>query len=129
MVQTQYQELFSVMIEIVEAICNQLFEKVSTIPYAIKQFCKALYQAAKDKFAPSEGQMSIFNKTVNKLIASFLLEKWILNSIFHNLNTEGLIKEFYLSNYCKKNLQLLSQIVYSILTGSDWEVKTPLREK
>jgi hypothetical protein len=42
---------------------------------------------------------------------------------------EGLIKEFYLSNYCKKNLQLLSHIVLSVLTGVEWEVKTPLKEK
>jgi len=64
-----------------------------------------------------------------KLLASFIFERWILPTIFHNLHLEGLIKEFYLNNYCKKNLSLLSHFVQSIFTSREWEVATPLREK
>jgi len=115
------------MIHITEAICSQLFEKVATIPYAIRQFCKALYQAAKEKFSSPEDYF--LNKVVIEMITSFLLEKWILVAIFQNLHVEGLIKEFYLSSYCKKNLNLLSHIVSSELTGQEWEVPTPIKEK
>jgi hypothetical protein len=58
-----------------------------------------------------------------------LLDKWILNTIINNLHIEGFIKEFYLSSYCKKNLQLLSHVVYCSLADFDWEVQTPIKEK
>lgn len=128
MVLNQYKEFFKSMIDIADAICNQLFEKVDTIPYSIRQFCKALYQAAKDKFTTPLDNTYI-DKEIIKLIATFLLEKWVLNSIFLYPHQEGLIKEFYLSSYCKKNLNLLSHIVLCTFTVQEWEVETPLKEK
>jgi hypothetical protein len=46
------KSLFSTLMSIAEAIMSQLFEKVSVIPYSIRQFCKHLYQKAIEKFAP-----------------------------------------------------------------------------
>jgi len=36
--------------ECLEVICTVIFEKISAIPYAVRQFLKALYQAALVKF-------------------------------------------------------------------------------
>ena len=38
-----YREMFSQLLDIVDAITAQIFDKVSVIPYAIRQFCKCLY--------------------------------------------------------------------------------------
>jgi hypothetical protein len=89
--------LFNSMIEIVDVISEQIFEKVQTLPYAVRQFCKCLYQALKDKFGKPSTDFDI---KIIRVVSSFLLERWILNSIFVNLNMEGLVKDFILSkNY------------------------------
>lgn len=62
-------------------------------------------------------------------MASFLFEKWIFNAIFVNLPLEGLVKDFYLSAWCQKNLQLTQHILYKIMTFEEWEVATPKSEK
>jgi len=48
----------------------------------------------------------------------------LLKACFQDLHLEGLTKEFYLLNYCKKNLQLVNLIVERIMTFQDWEVPT-----
>lgn len=84
--------LFKNMIEIIDVISEQIFEKTSTIPYSIRQFCKCLYQACKDKFNPTPtGETDI---GILRVVSSFLLEKWMLNSVFVNMSSEGLVKEF-----------------------------------
>ena len=47
-----------------------MFEKVNTIPYSIRQFCKCLYQLCKNKFGDSIKLI--------RVVAFFLLEKWLL---------------------------------------------------
>ena len=39
----QQRELFKVLIDIADVIMNQIFEKIATIPYTIRQFCKCIY--------------------------------------------------------------------------------------
>ncbi len=58
-----------------------------------------------------------------------MLDDWLLKSCFQNLHIEGLTKEFYLGAYCKKNLQLTKDILYSIMTYREWEVPTPANER
>ena len=56
------------------------------------------------------------------------MESWILKSVFQDLNVVGLVKEFYLSHYCKKNLSLASLIVLKTMRFESWEVATPPHE-
>lgn len=77
-----------------------MFEKVNTIPYSIRQFCKCLYQLCKNKFGDSIKLI--------RVVAFFLLEKWLLKSIFFSLNKEGLIKDYILTKNCTTNLELMS---------------------
>lgn len=46
--------MFSSLMDIAEAMMTQLWEKVSVIPYAIRQFCKFLYQKTMEKFGPNK---------------------------------------------------------------------------
>jgi hypothetical protein len=77
-----------------------MFEKVSVIPYSIRQFCKLLYKLTIEKFEQKEKG----HKSAVRLIAHFLLKNWLLKACFQNLHIEGLTKEFYLTKYCRKNL-------------------------
>lgn len=60
-----------------------------------------------------------------RIVAHYLLKEWLLKACFENLHIEGLTKEFYLGAYCKKNLSLTMDILYSIMTYQEWEVPTP----
>ena len=53
----------------------------------------------------------------------------MLKAVFQDLCIEGLVKEFYLSNYCKKNLSLASHIVLKTMRSEPWEVETPSHER
>ena len=76
--------LFTSMVEILDVLSEQLFEKVNTVPYCIRQFCKCLYQALKDKFVPKPS--ADFDIRLIRIVSYYLLEKWILNSIFGELH-------------------------------------------
>jgi hypothetical protein len=52
----------------------------------------------------------------------------MLRCVFQDLNVVGLVKEFYLSHYCKKNLSLASHIVLKTMRFEPWEVATPPNE-
>jgi hypothetical protein len=41
--QAFYREMFIQLLDIVDAITGQMFERISVIPYAIRQFCKCIY--------------------------------------------------------------------------------------
>ena len=101
-----------------------MFERVSVIPYTIRQFCKCLYQMTRDRFST---QQPSYEQSI-ELVAHYLLDEWLLKACFTNLHIEGLTKEFYLGPYCKKNLQLTKDILLSIMTFKDWEVPTPPKE-
>ena len=45
-----YKEMFSQLIDIVDAIITQITEKVSILPYKVRQFCKCIYQMTYEKF-------------------------------------------------------------------------------
>ena len=94
------------MLEIIDVICEQLVDKMSTIPYAIRQFCKCLYQAVKEKISGRQAQND-FDPRVVRVVASFVLEKWLLQSIFVKMHMEGLVKDFLLPKNCVCNLQLM----------------------
>ena len=95
--------------DIVEAIMGQMFDRVSVIPYAIRSFCKCIYSMSMEKFG-------INYEECVRIVGNFLLKEWLLKACFENLHIEGLIKEFYLGAYCKKNLQLTKDILYSMMT-------------
>ena len=38
-----YKEMIIQLLDIVDAITGQMFERVSVIPYPIRQFCKCIY--------------------------------------------------------------------------------------
>lgn len=120
-----YREIVKCLIDIADVISNQIFDKMTTIPYAIRQFCKCLYQEVRTKFAatPECDQKAV------QLMANYLLSKWILKAVFEDLPEEGLVKEFYLTNCCRKNLQLASIIVKKTMTFQEWEVPTPAHER
>lgn len=99
----QYTMLFASMLEIIDVISEQIYEKMSTIPYPVRQFCKCLYQAVREKISGRQAQ-SEFDVRVVRVVASFVLEKWLLKSIFVKLHLEGLIKEFILPKNCVLNL-------------------------
>lgn len=120
--------LFTSMIEIIDVIAEQIFEKVNTIPYIIRQFCKCLYQALKEKFLGSKPAAD-FDVRIVRVVSSFLFEKWILHAIFNKLHLEGLIKDFILPKHCILNLQLMNQILLKTMTWQEWEVATPQSER
>lgn len=43
--------MFKSIIEVVESLSMQIIDKITTIPYAVRQFCKCVYQHAREKFA------------------------------------------------------------------------------
>ena len=98
-----------------------MFERISVIPYPIRQFCKCIYQMSIDKF----GAANVSYEQGIRIVAHYLLKEWLLKACFENLHIEGLTKEFYLGAYCKKNLSLTMDILYSIMTYQEWEVPTP----
>lgn len=73
------KSMFSSLMKIAEVIMSQLFEKVSVIPYSIRQFCKLLYQKAMEKFVPKK-ELN-FEKGV-ALVSHFLLRNWLLRACF-----------------------------------------------
>ena len=117
--------MFSQLIDIVDAIITQITEKVSILPYKVRQFCKCIYQMTYEKF----GKEKVGFEKAIQLVAHFLLDEWLLKACFENLHLEGLTKEFYLGAYCKKNLILTRQILFAIMTFQDWEVQTPASER
>lgn len=117
--------MFIQLLDIVDAITGQMFERISVIPYAIRQFCKCIFQMSIDKF----GSQNVTYEKGIRMVAHFLLDEWLLKACFTNLHIEGLTKEFYLGAYCKKNLQLTKDILYSIMTFREWEVPTPASER
>lgn len=98
------------MLVMLGAISAQLFDKMNVIPYAIRQFCKCLYQHCKLKFGeskittPSAQDALTFDCEIIKVVASFLLERWILHSVFINLHIEGLVRDYILPRNCILNL-------------------------
>jgi hypothetical protein len=45
-----YRRVMQMILDIVQLVVSMVFEKLATIPYSIRQFCKCLYQATKEKF-------------------------------------------------------------------------------
>ncbi len=107
-----YRQLFKCLIDIADVISAQIFEKVSSIPYAIRQFCKCLYQSMRQKF----GATAECDRKAMQVVAHYLLENWMLKAVFQDLDTEGLCKDFYLTKYCRKNLQLALVVLYKTMT-------------
>ena len=69
-----YKEMFSQLIDIVDAIITQITEKVSILPYKVRQFCKCIYQMTYEKFGKAQVG---FEKAI-QLVAHFLLDQWLL---------------------------------------------------
>jgi len=63
---------------------------VYIIPYSIRQFCKCLFESAKLKF-PKSSEEELF-----QLVGHFIIDNWLLKSMFVKPNVEGLVKEFFL---------------------------------
>ena len=118
--------MFNYMIDIIDIISEQIFDKSSTVPYAIRQFCKCLYQACKSKFG-EKPTITIY-QTMVRVISSFILDKWILQSVFLAKPEEGLINEFMLSPNCTQNMKLMHYILSRAMVWQDWELKTPQAE-
>ena len=78
-----------------------MFEKVNTIPYSIRQFCKCLYQLCKNKF----GDLFIKFKCVNKtVITPDIIE--VLNKLFPPLVVIPDVKE---SDLIEKKLENVTE--------------------
>ena len=73
------KSMFSSLMNIAESIMRQIFEKVSVIPYAIRQFCKMLYQKAMEKFGPRK-ELN-FERAIS-LVSHYLLHNWLLKACF-----------------------------------------------
>ena len=117
------REMFTSLLDIIDAITSQIFEKVSVIPYAIRQFCKCLYQMTMEKLGKDSPKE--FKQEAIKLVAHYILDNWLLKACLKNMHLEGLTKEFYLGAYCKKNFELTMDIMSKIMTYQEWEVPTP----
>ena len=70
--------MFIQLLDIVDAITGQMFEKVSVIPYNIRQFCKCLYQMTNEKFGKEK--VGFFEGI--RLVAHYLLNNWLLEACF-----------------------------------------------
>lgn len=73
-----YREMFNQLLDIVDAISGQMFERISVIPYSIRQFCKCIYQMSIDRFG---AQAVPFNRGI-ELVAHYLLDEWLLKAVF-----------------------------------------------
>jgi len=94
------------MLDIVEAIMNQLFSKVSVLPHSIRMFCKFLYEQAMNKWGSE-----LSNEAGYGLVSHFILSRWLLPVCFKDLHLYGLTKDFYLGENCHDNLRLLNIIM------------------
>ena len=88
--QAFYREMFIQLLDIVDAITGQMFERISVIPYSIRQFCKCLYQMTIDRFG---GPQAVSFEQAIGVVAHYLLDEWLLKACFTNLHIEGLEKE------------------------------------
>lgn len=113
-----YRNQMKHLTEIVHSISLSIFEKVNTIPYAIRQFLKCLYESARVHFKAEE--LDLF-----RLVGDYLLKNWLLKVVFHKFNLEGFIPEFYISSIVKANLSLASHIMFTTMTHQEWELQTP----
>jgi hypothetical protein len=99
----------------VQKLSVQIFEKVGTIPYALRQFCKCLYEEARLKFkVNSEGDL-------HQLVGHYLLKNWLLKATSDQIHMTGMIKEFFINGPCRKNLQLAAHVLLSVVTQQNWE--------
>lgn len=62
------------LIDIRDAIITQLTDKVSVIPFSIRQFAKVLYQEARNKFKCS------FEDAAT-LVSDYVLNQWLLKAM------------------------------------------------
>ena len=112
----EYRQIFENILLIVQKFSLQIFEKVGTIPYALRQFCKCLYEAARLKF-PATSECELY-----QLVGHYLLKNWLLKAISEQIHMTGMIKEFFINGPCRKNLQLAAHVLLSVITQRDWEV-------
>lgn len=82
----------------------------------------------KEKISGRQAQND-FDPRVVRVVASFVLEKWLLQSVFGNLHLEGLVKDFVLPKIALQNFQLVNHILYMSMTWQKWEVPTPESEQ
>ena len=113
----QQKSVMQQIYDIVDVIVSQILDKLYMIPYSIRQFCKCLYESAKIKFPKSSEEEFI------QLIGTFVLDRWLLKSMFMKPNVEGLVKEFFLHQNCRKNLLLTKLIVFKTMTFQEWELQ------
>jgi hypothetical protein len=106
----QVLDFFGFQMKLINILTQQMSSKSQTLPYAIKSFCKCLYQTAKNKFADCT-----FNDLA-RLVGHYLLDMWLLDSAFLNLCSEGLSYEYFLPTNTRQNFELMHRILSEIMT-------------
>jgi len=84
----QKRLVFKCIIDIRDAIISQLTDKVSVIPFCIRQFCKVLYSEVNRKWPKVT-----FSEAIT-LVSEFLFSQWLLKAMLIEPHLEGIIKEF-----------------------------------
>lgn len=82
---------------------DQICQRVPSIPIAIRAFCKSIYDQNKSDRAKA-----------NKIIASYIIEKWLSKVAFQDMVVYGLKKTYYIQGNAYQNLKLMGHIMNKI---------------
>jgi hypothetical protein len=112
--------VFKCLIDIRDAIITQLTDKVSVIPFCIRQFAKVLYQETRNKFKCS------FEESVT-LVSEYVLNQWLLQAMLIEPHLCGIFDVFTLKETTKHNMYLIKIMIESIMSldRRSWTVRNP----
>lgn len=68
------------MYEILDAIIEQIFHKISAMPYMLREFFHIIYEESSKKWGHCLSQTKLYC-----IIAEFLIHKWLVPVCFFNL--------------------------------------------
>lgn len=97
------------MIDILDAILNNMISKLSGMPLSLRYFLKFLYEESKLKW-PGMAEEKYYC-----ILADFLIYKWVLFVCFFEPHYHGLTKQFNLGDTSQENLKLLSKMFHKIM--------------
>ena len=95
--------LINYIVDTIDAMTDQICQRVPSIPITIRAFCKAIYDQNKSDRAQA-----------NKLIASYIVEKWLSRVAFQDMVVYGLKKTYYIQGNAYQNLKLMGHIMNKI---------------
>jgi hypothetical protein len=107
----EYENNYNRIKGIIKSLFENLTNNLYLLPYSIKCICKIIFSLIKKKLS----KLSTFQQYA--FISKFFFEK-LLNPVFQNPGLGSLINTFIISTTTIKNLELISKIIITFVSGS-----------